>query len=195
MFKKFDEKEDITGATQLKSSIQVGSSLCSLLSQRVLIYNGEKLSKFSIQKGIRNKIIELYPHIEPYLLDILPKKENFKLIKCKDHVELLADHNGVVQFLKTRNTDWIPTLRLLHKYPFMMPHQQARLTSPGAKMTPGVPAEAVVAVMAEGKQHALAIGQMKMSSEEIQSVNKGIGIENVHYLTDGLWRLAEKPIN
>ncbi|EYB81039.1 hypothetical protein Y032_0394g634 [Ancylostoma ceylanicum] len=203
MFKKFDEKEDITGATQLKSSIQ---------------------------KGIRNKIIELYPHIEPYLLDILPKKENFKLIKCKDHVELLADHNGVVQFLKTRNTDWIPTLRLLHKYPFMMPHQQASffldtkhlssgffsfhvdkgaikfvlngssimcpgLTSPGAKMTPGVPAEAVVAVMAEGKQHALAIGQMKMSSEEIQSVNKGIGIENVHYLTDGLWRLAEKPIN
>ncbi|RCN52426.1 hypothetical protein ANCCAN_01469 [Ancylostoma caninum] len=191
MFKKFDEKEDITGATQLKSSIQVG---------------------FRFAKGIRNKIIELYPHIEPYLLDILPKKENFKLIKCKDHVELLADHNGVVQFLKTRNTDWIPTLRLLHKYPFMMPHQQVDkgaikfvlngssimcpgLTSPGAKMTPGVPAEAVVAVMAEGKQHALAIGQMKMSSEEIQSVNKGIGIENVHYLTDGLWRLAEKPIN
>ncbi|KHJ85411.1 hypothetical protein OESDEN_14864 [Oesophagostomum dentatum] len=185
MFKKFDEKEDVTGATQLKSSIQ---------------------------KGIRNKIIENYPHIEPYLQDILPKKENFKLIKCRDHVELIADHNGVVQFLKTRNTDWIPTLRLLHKYPFMMPHQQVDkgaikfvlngssimcpgLTSPGAKMTPGVPADAIVAVMAEGKQHALAIGQMKMSSEEIQSVNKGIGIENVHYLTDGLWRLAEKPLN
>ncbi|ETN80103.1 hypothetical protein NECAME_09423 [Necator americanus] len=142
MFKKFDEKEDVTGATQLKSSIQ--------------------------------------------------------LIKCKDHVELLADHNGVVQFLKTRNTDWIPTLRLLHKYPFMMPHQQASLlilivdkgaikfvlngssimcpglTSPGAKMTLGVPADAIVAVMAEGKQHALAIGQMKMSSEEIQSDNSTV---------------------
>ncbi|KIH47379.1 hypothetical protein ANCDUO_22561 [Ancylostoma duodenale] len=204
--KKFDEKEDITGATQLKSSIQ---------------------------KGIRNKIIELYPHIEPYLLDILPKKENFKLIKCKDHVELLADHNGVVQFLKTRNTDWIPTLRSFFAGPGHISPMISRsakpivpvlnitpefwlvnvdkgaikfvlngssimcpgLTSPGAKMTPGVPAEAVVAVMAEGKQHALAIGQMKMSSEEIQSVNKGIGIENVHYLTDGLWRLAEKPVN
>ncbi|KAK6047671.1 hypothetical protein COOONC_14824 [Cooperia oncophora] len=185
MFKKFDEKEDITGATQLKSSIQ---------------------------KGIRNKIIESYPHIEPFLADILPKKETFKMIKCKDHIELLTDHNNVVQFLKTRNTEWVPTLRLLHKYPFIMPHQQVDkgaikfvlngssimcpgLTSPGAKMTPGVPANTVVAIMAEGKQHALAIGQMKMSSEEIQSVNKGIGIESIHYLTDGLWRLAEKPIS
>uniref|UniRef100_A0A0N4VUB4 Queuosine 5'-phosphate N-glycosylase/hydrolase n=1 Tax=Haemonchus placei TaxID=6290 RepID=A0A0N4VUB4_HAEPC len=176
------------------------------------VYRRKHAAEIEKAKGIRNKIIETYPHIEPFLADILPKKENFKLIKCKDHVELLTDHNGVVQFLKTRNTEWVPTLRLLHKYPFIMPHQQVDkgaikfvlngssimcpgLTSPGAKMTPGVPANAVVAVMAEGKQHALAIGQMKMSSEEIQSVNKGIGIDNIHYLTDGLWRIAEKPIN
>ncbi|KJH46110.1 hypothetical protein DICVIV_07842 [Dictyocaulus viviparus] len=185
MFKKFDEKEDVTGATQLKSSIQ---------------------------KGIRNKLIESYPQIEPYLAEILPKKENFKLIKCRDHIELIADHNGVVQFLKTRNTDWVPTLRLLHKYPFILPHQQVDkgaikfvlngssimcpgLTSPGGKMTPGLAADTIVAIMAEGKQHALAIGQMKMSSEDIQSVNKGVGIDNLHYLTDGLWRLAEKSLN
>ncbi|CAD6191199.1 unnamed protein product [Caenorhabditis auriculariae] len=185
MFKKFDEKEDITGATQLKSSVQ---------------------------KGIRKKLLENFPHIEPYLEDILPKKENFKLIKCKDHVELLADHTGVVRFMKTRNTDFVPTLRTLHKYPFLLPHQQVDkgaikfilngsaimcpgLTSPGAKLTATVPKDAVVAIMAEGKEHALAIGQMLMSSEEIQSVNKGYGVENIHYLNDGLWHLAEKSIN
>lgn len=69
------------------------------------------------------------------------------------------------------------------------------LTSPGAKLTPLVPKDTVVAVMAEGKQHALAIGLMSMSSEEIQSVNKGNGIENLHYLNDGLWQLAEKSLN
>ncbi|CAI4229450.1 unnamed protein product [Auanema sp. JU1783] len=183
-FKKFEEKEDITGTTQLKTSMQ---------------------------KAIRNKILENFPHIEPFLSDILPKKENFKLIKCKDHVELLADHTGVVRFIKTRNTDFFPTLRTLHKYPFILPHQQVDkgaikfvmngssimcpgLTSPGAKLTPGVGVDGLVAVMAEGKQHALAIGQMKMTSEDIQKVNKGIGIENIHYLNDGLWRLAEKAI-
>ena len=45
----------------------------------------------------------------------------------------------------------------------------------------------VVAVMAEGKEHAVAIGLMKMSSEELLAKNKGIGLDNIHYLNDGLW--------
>lgn len=43
--------------------------------------------------------------------------------------------------------------------------------------------------MAEGKQLALSIGLMKLSAKEIKETNKGIGIDNIHYLNDGLWRL------
>jgi PUA domain protein len=43
--------------------------------------------------------------------------------------------------------------------------------------------------MSEGKTLALAIGLMKMSAKEIKDTNKGIGIDNIHYLNDGLWRL------
>ena len=46
-----------------------------------------------------------------------------------------------------------------------------------------------VSVHAEGKINALAIGHMKMSSDDIKSINKGVGIDNVHYLNDGLWRI------
>lgn len=63
------------------------------------------------------------------------------------------------------------------------------LTSPGAKMTENVGKDKIVVVMAEGKQHALAIGQMKMSSTDIRKINKGIGIEVLHYMNDGLWHL------
>ncbi|MFH4982752.1 hypothetical protein AB6A40_009461 [Gnathostoma spinigerum] len=178
MFKKFVE-EDITGSQQLKSSVQ---------------------------KGIRLKIQEQFPLLEPYMNDILPKKDNFKLVKCKDHVELIANSEGTILFIKPRDTPYIPSLRLLHKYPFMMPHQQVDkgaikfvlngsqimcpgLTSPGAKMTDGVAKDTVVAVMAEGKQHALGIGLMKMSTEEIRSINKGVGIDNLHHLNDGLWKI------
>ncbi|PIC33548.1 hypothetical protein B9Z55_013489 [Caenorhabditis nigoni] len=139
MFKKFDEKEDVTGATQLKSSVQ---------------------------KGIRKKLIENYPYLEPHLEEILPKKENFKVDK------------GAIKFILNGSSIMCPGL-----------------TSPGAKLTPQVPKDTVVAVMAEGKEHALAIGLMSMSSEEIQSINKGNGIESLHYLNDGLWHLAEKPLN
>lgn len=54
MFKKFDEKENVSGQTQLKSSVQ---------------------------KAIRVKLIETYPHIEPFIEHILPKKDAFRIVK------------------------------------------------------------------------------------------------------------------
>jgi PUA domain protein len=98
MFKKFDPKEDVVGNQQLKGSVQ---------------------------KSIRSKLVEQYPLVEPYLEQILPKKENFKLVKCKEHLELIADPAGAVQFFKHRDLpQYVPTLRLLHRYPFLLPHQQ-----------------------------------------------------------------------
>jgi len=52
-----------------------------------------------------------------------------------------------------------------------------------------IPLDTVVAVMAEGKEHALAVGQMKMSSGDIRSINKGIGVETLTHLGDPLWQL------
>ena len=73
MFKKFDEKESISGVTQLKSSVQ---------------------------KGIRNKILESYPGIDTFMDDFLPKKDAFKLVKCHDHLELLINSSGRLLFFR-----------------------------------------------------------------------------------------------
>ncbi|CAG9530191.1 unnamed protein product [Cercopithifilaria johnstoni] len=179
MFRKFDEKEDIIGTQQLKSSAQ---------------------------KSIRSKILEQLPLLDDYINDILPKKDSFKLIKFPEHVELIADCDGNVLFIKPRDVSYFPTLRLLHQYPFILPHEKVDkgaikfvlngsqimcrgLTSPGAMLNIDVPENSVVALMAEGKKHALAIGLTKMSAEEILTVNKGIGIENLHHLNDGLWKV------
>ncbi|CAO3686619.1 unnamed protein product [Umbelopsis vinacea] len=62
------------------------------------------------------------------------------------------------------------------------------LTSKGARMETDLPNESVVAIMAEGKEHALAIGLLKMSTEEIRKINKGIGCDNIHHLNDSLWK-------
>jgi len=63
------------------------------------------------------------------------------------------------------------------------------LTSPGGFMD-DVPAESIVAIFAEGKENALGIGLTKFSTEEIRKVNKGIGVENIHSLNDGLWKIT-----
>lgn len=77
----------------------------------------------------------------------------------------------------------MPTLRLFHKYPVFLPKQQVDkgairfvlsganimcpgLTSPGAQMTE-VDKGTVVAIMAEGKETALAIGLTVLSTEDM----------------------------
>jgi len=56
-------------------------------------------------------------------------------------------------------------------------------------MEDGIPEGTVVAIMAEGKKHALAMGIMKMSSDDIKKINKGIGVDVVTHLGDPLWHL------
>lgn len=66
------------------------------------------------------------------------------------------------------------------------------LTSKGAKMSTSTEAKRVVAVMAEGKDNALCVGVTSLSASEIEKINKGVAIENCHYLNDGLWYM--KPV-
>ncbi|XP_041586996.1 malignant T-cell-amplified sequence 1-like [Vulpes lagopus] len=175
MFKKSDEKENVSHSIQLKTSVI---------------------------KGIKNQLIEQFPGIQPWLNQIMPKKDPVKIVRCREHREILTV-KGELLFFRERDGPFYSALRLLHKYPFILPHQQVDkgaikfvlsgattmcpgLTSPGAKLHPVV-VGSIVAIMAEGKQHALCAGVMKVSAEDTEKVKRGTGIENIHYLNDGLW--------
>ena len=162
--------------------------------------------KSSVQRGIRAKVCELYPSLEETCaIDvIMPKKEQGNIAKCPDHVQVFVINKTPLLFCE-RDGPWLPTLRLLHQYPDMMPKLRADkgaikfvlsgahimcpgLTSPGATIHDEVGEEHPVAIYAEGKEHAMAVGVTTLSTADIKSVNKGIGVENVHYLNDGLWK-------
>lgn len=56
---------------------------------------------------------------------------------------------------------------------------------------PGLEKGEGVIIKAEGKQHAIAVGIMKMSSKDIRKKNKGVGIDVPHFLGDGLFQTNE----
>ena len=75
-------------------------------------------------------------------------------------------------------------LRLVHKYPDILPHVQVDkgaikfvlngadvmcpgLTSKGGRIDDAISVDTIVAIMCEGKEHAIAIGKMKMSGSEM----------------------------
>eukprot|EP00899_Mesostigma_viride_P012308 jgi/Mesvir1/21078/Mv17231-RA.1 len=146
---------------------------------------------------------QTFPLLADNLDDILPKKTPLIIAKCPGHVNFVVVENKPVVF-QVRDGPWFPTLRILHQYPDIMPKLRVDrgaikfvlsganimcpgLTSKGAEME-DVPVDTAVAIMAEGKELALAVGLTKMSTEDIRKVNKGIGVELTHYLNDGLWK-------
>jgi PUA domain protein len=179
MFKKFTVEDSISSTSQIKNSMQ---------------------------RGIINQIVEQYPLLEDAIDHILPKK-TMLIAKAQDNVQLVIANNEIL-FYNQRDGPFMPTLRLVHKYPTMMHRMQVDkgairfvlaganimcpgFTSEGGQMPSSLEANVPVAIYAEGKQHAMAIGVTKMSTSDITSVNKGIAVETVHYLMDGLWQTSK----
>mmetsp|Transcript_1760 Transcript_1760/g.2377 ORF Transcript_1760/g.2377 Transcript_1760/m.2377 type:complete len:183 (-) Transcript_1760:342-890(-) len=176
MFKRFSQEESVSSSSQTKSSVQ---------------------------RSIRAKIIEQFPLVEPYIDEILPKKSDFVIAKCINRVQLVC-HGGEPLFFQERDGPFFPTLRLVHRYPALWPTMGVDkgairfvlnganimcqgFTSPGGRIETDFPEGTAVIITAEGKEHPLAIGLTKLSTQDLKEKNKGIGVENMHYLNDGLW--------
>lgn len=176
MFKKFSPEETISSTSQVKNSVQ---------------------------RSIIAQIVEQYPLLEEAIESILPKKE-LLIAKCPENVQLIVVKDEIV-FYNQKDGPFYPSLRLVHKYPAMINRMQVDkgairfvlaganimcpgFTSPGGDMPVSVGVDQPVAIYAEGKEHAMAIGLTKMSTDDIKSVNKGIAVDNIHYLMDGLWQ-------
>lgn len=174
--------------------------------------------KSSAQRALRTKLIETYPKLEPYIDEILPKKEQLDVTKIPDRVSLYC-LGSTPLFFEHMTDPLIPHLQLVHKYPGCFPRVRIDrggvrfvlsgatlmvpgLTSPGGRL-PGdddageeygnegqeLEAGRVVVVDAEGKENACMIGILKMGTTEMKEKKKGIAIENGHYVGDGLWKL------
>lgn len=66
------------------------------------------------------------------------------------------------------------------------------LTSAGGYLPPAeseILANSLVAIHAEGKEHAIAVGITKLGTEEMRKVNKGVGVEIATHLGDDLWAI------
>ncbi|KIY66289.1 hypothetical protein CYLTODRAFT_431843 [Cylindrobasidium torrendii FP15055 ss-10] len=181
MFKKFVPSSDISGHVPIKSSAQ---------------------------RAIRAQLLQQWK-IEPETLEsIWPKKEGLVHVKCREHIAIYTVHNEPLLF-QHFDGPLYPTLRILHKYPYILPKVQVDrgairfllagahmmcpgMTSKGGWLPPSednIPAGTAVAIFAEGKEHAVGVGITKISTDDMRRINKDVGVETVTYLGDDLWVL------
>lgn len=165
--------------------------------------------KNSAQRHIINNLVEQYPSMKNAADQLLPKKA-ILVTKTNDGVQLISSENEIL-FFEGENGVLYPSLRLLHKYPQIMIKMQvdkgairhllsgANVMSPGFTSAGGklpsfeVPVGTPVAIYAEGKEHAIAMGLTLLSTEDIKTSSKGVAVEIVHFVGDGLWTCPRLP--
>lgn len=166
--------------------------------------SGQSAMKSSQQRGVRQKLVEQMPQVGAFIDELLPKKEKGVAVRCAGHLTLIANEQGVPLFFQHRDGPFMPTLRTLHQYPFLLP---ALMVDSGAikhvingadVMVPGLRRHAdtqpevtpgqAVAIFADGKQHALAVGIANMQTKQFKTADKGVAVVSAHYVGDGLFR-------
>ncbi|EQC33194.1 hypothetical protein SDRG_09178 [Saprolegnia diclina VS20] len=170
--------------------------------------------KTSVQRKICQRIAEQYPLLDAndsaLMEELLPKKAPLLVAKCSgtEHLQIVVAEDGTPLFFNMRDGPFLPTLKLLHKIPNLMKQVRADkgaipyvlsganimapgLTSKGGSMLEDIEKGEPVAIMAEGKELAMGVGIMQMSTADVRSVNKGIAIELGHFLGDDLWTLTK----
>ncbi|KAL2832075.1 P-loop containing nucleoside triphosphate hydrolase protein [Aspergillus cavernicola] len=165
--------------------------------------------KSSVQRALRQRLIEAHPLCEPYIDEILPKKAQLDAVKLPERATLYTIASQPL-FYQPLDGPPVPHLKLLHAFPEILPTIQIDrgairfvlsgatlmapgLTSPGGRLPDAENAleeGTVVAVKAEGKEEVCMVGMLKAGTEEIKSKGKGVVIDDGHYLGDGLWKMA-----
>mmetsp|Transcript_3751 Transcript_3751/g.6264 ORF Transcript_3751/g.6264 Transcript_3751/m.6264 type:complete len:202 (-) Transcript_3751:212-817(-) len=195
MFRKFDPDNDVSTSTQVKASVQ------RALKSQIMEAN----------PALTDETLDVLMPKKPPLIQY--KVGPHMMLYCR-HVDSEAEGTSASDFpvfFQQRDGPILPTLKLIHMYPdlqmtsvtvdkgaipFLLGGANIMcpgLTNPGGSMPedteegPGVENGAGIVIFAEGKEHAIAVGFMTMSSAEIRQKNKGIGVEVSHFLGDGLY--------
>jgi PUA domain protein len=128
-----------------------------------------------------------------------PRIKNLKVHQITEDAQIIVG-NGV-KILKTNN-DYIPFLseiNLLEKFPYVMVDmgavkfmcKGANVMRPGIKNYNEFEKEKIVCIIEESQHKFLAVGKSLVSSSEIEKMEKGEIIKNLHYISDKFWEVGK----
>jgi malignant T-cell-amplified sequence len=164
--------------------------------------------KSSVARGIRAKVLDTYPGLEPHIEELMPKKGQLDIIKLPDRVSLYSLDDRPL-FWQHMDDPIVPHLKVVHQFPDSfksvgIDRGAIRFVLSGATlMVPGLTSKGgnlpgseeqvkkgeVVVVRAEGKEEACLVGVLDMGTEEMKEKGKGVAMANGHFLGDGLWKM------
>ncbi|MBS3923204.1 MAG: RNA-binding protein [Nitrosarchaeum sp.] len=128
-----------------------------------------------------------------------PKIKNLKVHEIADDAQIIMGQG--IKILKI-NDEYLPFLsetQMLEKFPhvtvdmgavkFMC--KGANVMRPGIKTHDEFEKEKIVCIVEESQHKFLAVGKSLVSSAELEKMEKGEVIKNMHYISDKFWEIGK----
>jgi len=128
-----------------------------------------------------------------------PKIKNLKVHEITDDAQIIMGQG--IKILKI-NDEYLPFLsetQMLEKFPhvtvdmgavkFMC--KGANVMRPGIKTHDEFEKEKIVCIVEESQHKFLAVGKSLVSSAELEKMEKGEVIKNMHYISDKFWEIGK----
>ncbi len=128
-----------------------------------------------------------------------PKIKNLKVHQILDDAQIITG-NGL-KILKV-NEDYLPFLsetKMLERFPSVMVDmgavkfmcKGANVMRPGIKKYSEFDKDQLVCIVEESQHKFLAVGKAMVSSSELEGMEKGEIIKNIHYVSDKFWETGK----
>ena len=128
-----------------------------------------------------------------------PKIKNLRVHQIADDAQIITGDG--IKVLKTHE-DYLPFLsetKMLEKFPYVMVDmgavkfmcKGANVMRPGIKSNTEFEKDQIVCIIEESQHKFLAVGKALVSSTELETMEKGEVLKNLHYISDKFWEVGK----
>ena len=135
---------------------------------------------------------------EKWKIDI-PKIKNLKVYEIDNDTQLITGKEIKILKIKDEYLPFLSETSTLEKFPFVQVDmgavkfmcKGANLMRPGIKKFSEFSQNDIVCIVEESQNKFLAVGKSEVDSSELENMEKGEVVKNLHYISDKAWEISK----
>ena len=128
-----------------------------------------------------------------------PKIKNLKVHQITDDAQIITGKGIKILKLEEELIPFLSETEILEKFPHVMVDmgavkfmcKGANVMRPGIKSYSNFERDAIVCIIEESQHKFLAVGRSLISSDELEKMEKGEIVRNIHYISDKFWEIGK----
>ncbi|MCY4490464.1 MAG: RNA-binding protein [Thaumarchaeota archaeon] len=129
----------------------------------------------------------------------LPKIKNLKVHQITDDAQLVTGEGIKILKIGEEYLPFLSETSMLEKFPHVMVDMGAvkfmcngaNVMRPGIKSHSDFERNSITCIVEESQYKFLAVGKSMVSSDELESMEKGEVVKNLHYISDKFWDIGK----